>query len=381
MIAYQEELDWHVYYTYGLIDESLTLPLDQVPPVQLGDRAFEIVMGRAIEAGELEGEWFTRHGSTPRTGIPDHWPAPYRALVQRRLDIIASNRDIALIEQPEYKRRWNLPPWEKLEQEALRNWLLDRLEDPRYWPTNPPALTSVGRLADAVRADADFLEVAELYYGRPDFDVIGLVQGLVLGEAVPFLPLFRYKESGLRKRADWERTFELQRREDADEKVEIPVPPKYERADFIGDCWRLRGKLDVPKERWISYPYLERDADKSPVIAWAGYDYGQQALALAGYANEMRTNEGWTADRLIPVLAGLKQLQPWLDQWHNEIDPDKQQRLNESIRTFVESEMTQLGITSERIREWRPPVRVSSTKSRKARPRTTAASEPPATTE
>ena len=36
-----------------------------------------------------------------------------------------------------------------------------------------------------------------------------------LGESVPFLPVLRYNESGLRKRADWERTWELQRGEDA----------------------------------------------------------------------------------------------------------------------------------------------------------------------
>jgi len=381
MIALQEELDWHVYHLYGLIDESLTLPIDQVPPVQLGERAFEILIARAAEGGDTQTEWFKRHRSTPCSEIPDHWPEPYRVLILRRLGVIAADRDIALLEKPEYKRRWSLPPWEELEHDALRTWLLDRLEDPRYWPTNPPALSSVARLADAARTDREFLQVAEVYRGRPDFEVTDLVQELVAGESVPFLAFLRYKESGLRKRADWERTWELQRREDAGEQVEIPVPPKYERTDFFADYWRLRGKLDVPKERWISYPSLERDADKSPVIAWAGYDHGQQALALAGYVNEMRINEGWTAERLIPVLAGLKQLQSRLDQWHNEIDPDRQQRLNESIRTFVESEMTQLGITSERIREWRPSARVRATKSRKAPPRTTAASKFPVPTE
>ena len=133
-----------------------------------------------------------------------------------------------------------------------------------------------------MRANQDFLQVAELYRGRPDFDLTDLVQELVGSESVPFLPVLRYKESGLRKRTDWEGTWELQRREDAGERIEIPVPPKYERADFLSaDYWRVRGRLDVPKERWISYPYLERDADKSPVIGWAGYDHGQQALALA----------------------------------------------------------------------------------------------------
>lgn len=358
MVALQEELDWHVYHLYGLLGESLTLPIDQVPPVRLGERAFEIVMARATEAGELKTEWFARHGSTPRTTIPEHWPEQYRALVQRRLDTIERDHDIALIEQAEYKRRWNLPAWNELEKESLRNWLLDRLEDSRFWPTEPPVLTSVARLADAVRPDLDFLQVAGLYRGRPDFDLPDLVQELIAKASVPFLPVLRYKESGLRKRQDWERTWDLQRREDRGETVEIPVPPKYEKDDFLSaDFWRLRGKLDVPKERFISYPYLERDADKSSVIAWAGYDYGQQALALASYCNEMRGMEAWMAERLLPILAGLQELKPWLDQWHAELDPHRQQRLNESIRTFLESELTHLGITAEQVRNWRPPIR------------------------
>ena len=70
-----------------------------------------------------------------------------------------------------------------------------------------------------------------------------LVAELVEAEAVPFLPVLRYKATGLRKREVWERTWELQRREDAGEAVgPIPVPPKYTAADFKStDIWRLRG--------------------------------------------------------------------------------------------------------------------------------------------
>jgi hypothetical protein len=368
MIALQEELDWQVYHLYGVLDESFTLPIDQVPPVRLGERAFEILMARSVEAGELETEWFVRHRSTPRTAIPEHWQDPYRALVQRRLDTIARDRDIALIEQPEYKRRWNLPSWEELEEEALRNWLLDRLEDPRYWPTNPPVLTSIARLADALRRDADFLQVAELYRARADFDLTELVEELVTKESVPFLPILRYKESGLRKRADWENTWQLQRREDAGEKLEIPVPPKYEKDDFLStDYWRLHGKLDVPKERFTSYSPLARDTDKSLVIAWAGYDHGQQALALAGYCYDMRSVEGWNGERLIPILAGLQELQPRLDQWHNELDPERQQHLNEFIRSFLEGELAQFSLTAEQVRAWRPSAQAARANRRKKR--------------
>ena len=53
-----------------------------------------------------ETAWFERHGSTPITEIPDHLPADYRDLLQRRLDAIESNPHIRLLEKPEYKRRW-----------------------------------------------------------------------------------------------------------------------------------------------------------------------------------------------------------------------------------------------------------------------------------
>src|SRR5207237_7323689 len=63
--------------------------------------------------------------------------------------------------------------------------------------------------------DPAFQTVAELYRGRPDFDVVKLVTELVETESVPLLPVLRYKPSGLDKRRAWERTWELQRQEDA----------------------------------------------------------------------------------------------------------------------------------------------------------------------
>jgi hypothetical protein len=34
----------------------------------------------------------------------------------------------------------------------------------------------------------------------------------------------------------------------------------------------LRGGLDVPKERFVSFPHCSRDADGSLVVAWAGWN-------------------------------------------------------------------------------------------------------------
>jgi hypothetical protein len=139
MIALQEELDWRCYTLYGVTDQNLCYrdasgnQLDP-PSIALGQRAFEVVMARKMAAGELETAWFDRHRSTPSTELPGHWPDDYRCLVERRMALIESDQYINLIERPEYKRRWNTEPWEEQEKRALRNWLLDRLEDERYWP-------------------------------------------------------------------------------------------------------------------------------------------------------------------------------------------------------------------------------------------------------
>jgi len=129
MIALQEELDWEVYRLYRLRDDDLTCA--EPPRLAFGERAFEIVLARRMVAGEVETQWFARHGSTPITELPAHWPDDYRALVQRRIEAIESDRNIALIERPECKRRWATEGWDTMQAKALRDWLLDRLEAPR----------------------------------------------------------------------------------------------------------------------------------------------------------------------------------------------------------------------------------------------------------
>lgn len=204
-----------------------------------------------------------------------------------------------------------------------------------------------------------FMEVAEVYRDDPAFDVTKLVAELVNEEHVPLLPVLRYKPSGLRKRAAWGKTWHLQRKEDAGEDVgNIPVPPKYSSSDFISTggvkYWKLRGKLDVPKERWISFPHCETEADPSLVIGWAGWDHVQQATAIVAYY-DVRKREGWTVERLTPLLACIDQLLPWIHQWHPEVDPEYNETAGTSFQTFLESEAQELGLTLEDIRNWTPP--------------------------
>ncbi|WP_405884340.1 BREX-2 system adenine-specific DNA-methyltransferase PglX [Streptomyces sp. NBC_01384] len=358
MIALQEELDWQVYSLYNLHSEDLRLPgLEAVPELALGERAFEIVLARRVAAGEASDEWFKRHGSTPLTEIPTHWPADYRALVQKRIDVIESNRAIGMVERPEYKRRWATEGWDSMRQQALKSWLLDRIEDRTHWfdVNDNPTVTTLARLAESLSADEDFTSVAELY--APRQDLVKTVRELLAEEHVPFIPALRYKPAGLKKRADWEHVWGLQREEDAapDEPAKrkirerIPVPPKYTSADFLKPSyWRARGKLDVPKERFVSYGTV--NAQSPELYGWAGWDHLEQALALASYIQQA----GLSEDELVPYLAGLLELQPWLEQWYGEYDPDFGASPAAEILAFRQSKQGETGLTDDALRAWRP---------------------------
>ncbi|GAB3736262.1 hypothetical protein GCM10027590_48280 [Nocardiopsis nanhaiensis] len=376
MIALQEELDWDVYHRYGLITDAqlaeLTLPnTTDVPAINLGERAFEIVLARKVETGAASTEWFNRHGSTPITDIPSHWPEAYRTIVAKRIELIESDKNIGLIERPDHKRRWQSEPWEKKQKAALKSWLLDKCEDRRLWFTTDDygderaRPLSVRALANRVR---DLLpeaaEVAALYDSAQDFSRV--IAEITSTEHVPYLAALRYKDSGLRKRADWEHVWAEQRKEDAhnadlkegekEERRNIPVPPKYKSADFLKTTyWANRGKLDVPKERFVSYLGAEGEADPTLLLGWAGWDHAQQADALATLAHERLEQDGWGGqpERMTPLLAGIVELLPWVKQWHTEAD-----EYGDTPADHVEEDLTALrnstGVTDSQMRDWRP---------------------------
>jgi len=56
---------------------------------------------------------------------------------------------------------------------------------------------------------------------------------------------------------------------------------------------------------------------------WAGYDHLPLAKAITAPYVRAREQEGGRGDpRLLPLLACLAELLPWLKQWHNEYDAD-----------------------------------------------------------
>ena len=224
---------------------------------------------------------------------------------------------------------------------------------------------SVAQLADDVARDADIVSVLGLWEGRPDVPVTQSLVRLLADEAVPFLAAYRYKDSGLRKREAWEETWRLQRLEDAGQKVgPIAVPPKYTSADFRKNSyWQARGKLDVPKERFILYPEAGRETDPTPLLGWAGWDHAQQSLALSLIIGD-REKDGWADDRLVPLVAGLAELQPWVEQWHGEVDPSYGVSLAAFCREQLTARAAQVGKTLDELAAWRP---APATRGRRAR--------------
>lgn len=383
MIATQEELDWWCYRAYGLLDEDLGYS-GTPPELVLGERAFEIVMARRIAADELETSWFTRHGSTPITTLPAHWPADYAALINRRIACIESHPWISLLEKPEYKRRWNQPSWSELEQAALQGWLLDRLEAPLYWQDT--ALRSLADLAAAAERDAAFMAVAALYTAEPGFNVGALIRKLVADESVPALKVLRYKDSGLRNRMDWEHCWAQQRREDAieanvaqeykrhdnetdsawlarikplqearkrEEVGELLAPPKYKSADFVNaTLWRLRGGLDVPKERFFTVP--NPTAPGEWLYGWAGWTPVQRVQALAAAVTDAEQRAGVEPEILVPLLVAMHEELPWVIQWHNDIDPELDVRLGNFFQEWLDGQMNEKNLTPEQLEAWKP---------------------------
>ena len=505
MVKIQEEIDYTLYVMWGLAaGDLLSDQLWDDVVIDIGDRPFDILRGKNEDDYPVPNE------------VPSTWPLSMREIWKKRIDTIKATPELRLIEEPHYKRRWigrqglfnHTRNKSELDREC-ENWLLRRLEtyfdfDGRLTaqssesieqvgslvPFSGIAIYSIALLADAARRDPQFMEVGELYRDDPAFDVQALIEELVLAESVPHLPILRYKDSGLRKRAEWEKTWDLQRREDdidaelksaqeslklaeqcvrekfnseleelgkmrarlleattqayidlgqevpsyepkyeaeihasvllnhigvktmatamtlnsakdeafkfqgdLDHKIrvacneditvlkchnrlraipdrpEILVPPKYTSADFISTggarYWSLRGKLDVPKERWISFPHCE-GPDGTLVICWAGYDHLQQAQAISAYYIRVQTEFGGSDDpRLIPLLASLIELLPWLKQWHNEPNANFDGlRMGDYFESFVNEEARNLGKTLAEIKAWVPPVR-TATRSRK----------------
>ena len=381
MVALQEELDWTIYRAYGLDDgpelRSASTDLAELEP---GERPFELALARedaerraALAQGEEPEEqptmWFERHGWTPRTELSEVNDA-WRDIVAVRLERTAASRELSLLEQPTHKRRWYRPDYDKEENAALALWLADRVE--REAEKRTEAFT-VRQLAAALQNDPAVEAVATLLAGKA-FDLDRLVTKVLETESVPNFKHHVYKEKGLVKRAAWERTWDLQHAEDAwDQKKKaheeaiasgtppesappLPegkrptpeVPPKYASGDFLKPTyWKHRGKLDVPKERFIALTELPKsltESGRTPRYAWAGLTPLQRAKLLLALDEEAEEAAVPLQERFA-LLYGVQSLLPYV-RWGDAAAQSAAKEFQTVIRHLVGEDGVSEGMLS-----------------------------------
>lgn len=349
MVAVQEDIDWAVYEQAGLIQGGSVPASHRMPP---GLRAFE----HRLLHETPQTQWFSRnHYADPRTmsEVPQD--------IVERLRWMREVPEISLIEQPEYKRRWTTRDHDAEARQAAHHTLASSLE------RSLAGLEVVSRhfLVQQVLSPTRARAVASLLGS----DAEKAVAGVLADESVGFVAATRFTEAGLAKHAEWNHVWEAQRVEDRGGAEVTTVPPRYDKTDFLDNTtWTLRGKLDVPKERFISYAGCESDQDGEPVYGWAGWDHLQRAQALGAMYLKRKDGEGWTKDRLAPMLAGLLELIPWVKQWHNEPSAEYSgQRMGDYFEQFLDGECRQHGLTHDDLRAWRPPKKTRAA-SKKTRP-------------
>ncbi|MEZ4299364.1 MAG: NERD domain-containing protein [Polyangiaceae bacterium] len=292
MVFDQEALDWLIYEALGLVDGAPS---------------------KAAGSALPEHRPFAWLSDEPPAGLDRRLIEPWK----RRRALTRAHPLIEVLEHRRYKRPFQvagaLRPMrvEDLEQRlaaSCEEWLLDRIEDVFRGLDDACAL-DVSGIAARLETAAGTREVIWLLRGPAnDAPLEPTILDLLESNAVSFHASFRHTAVGQAKRAEWEHTWELQRREDAGEPVCPEVAPSYDRIDYRDAVtWRHRGRLDVPTERFIRYPGAAPDG-LTALYGWAGWEVEQRFSVLAALYEERQNRDEWEEERLAPFLAGIREL-------------------------------------------------------------------------
>ena len=130
MIALQEEMDWLIYETYGLVEPGTFSQHVPDGGVGLSLRPSRVALSDTLRKTELGGDGDLALPHTPMSMareqrpfclyaqaegnfdnaaslIPTDWPEERRTMWRDRLTLIRDNEHVRRIEQPVYKRRWD----------------------------------------------------------------------------------------------------------------------------------------------------------------------------------------------------------------------------------------------------------------------------------
>lgn len=277
LVFWQEELDWECYALFGLPREARS-----------GNNE------AALAAIPVRPEWrpFAWDGDLPPSAAI--LPKDVLARYTDRRRLATGNPALSLLEAPVHKRLWRGAQgvfgrydrtFAEKTRTALQKWLLDRVETAARDRGRP-----FGReqMVAALQDDPTVLAVCEVLAGRRDFNLSQAIAEALAGSSVPNSRFHLYSESGLVKREAWERTWEQERKRLVGEKSPIDVPPTYGDDDFLQpEHWQLRGKLDVPSERFIAFTEVPGRAGIETLYGWSGWTPLQRLKAILAMDEEL----------------------------------------------------------------------------------------------
>jgi hypothetical protein len=405
LVAVQEEIDWTVYELFGFINPTQWTSLEKAVldggRCRRGERPFEVCSGHISFVRE-SGVLLTpdqAEADEAGGGISDALVSEYRV----RAGLIQSNPLICLFECYLHKRLF------RDTEENIREAAFRQNDDLRIAESR--VLQEIEGIFAANRGQPAVLSVATLLQHLERLGMVGVlewlqrqmrvateievVSTLCAEQSVPGASSQIYSADGIEKRRLWENTWNLQRREDAGEKLSVPVPPKFDKDDFENSAivWRHRGKLDVPKERFIAYPTATPPPGASGsaglVFGWAGWTHLKQLQAAIALWQDEWAEHGSkvlprttrdardaadptvladlaTREKLLPILQTMVDLLPWVRQWHNEDGETAEQ-----FENYVKEECRKVEMSLDEVHLFRLAKKVKATKAPKA-PKTAA---------
>ena len=181
---------------------------------------------------------------------------------------------------------------------------------------------TVNRLADRLRADADVVSVARLLRGRRTPTWPRCSTEIIADEHVPFLAASATRPPGCASARQWERTWDLQREEDATGKR---LGHRRCRRSTAGADFRearrtggTAASSTCRRSASSPTPAPARTATTRCCSAGPAGTTASRPRALIDADRGALDQDGWDADRLMPLLAGLAEVMPWVRQWHGE---------------------------------------------------------------
>ncbi|MEO7889576.1 MAG: BREX-2 system adenine-specific DNA-methyltransferase PglX [Vicinamibacterales bacterium] len=335
MVYWQEELDWLCYRLFGLI------------PQPDGDDEIPRAVSVPEDARPFRGA---------SVAVEARLPENIRTRYDRRRRLIDASHNLQLIETPVYKRLWRgrqgiFGRYDRTYREktetSIREWLLERIEAAVFDRSRP--FTSDQIVAE-LQSSSEVQAVCEVLFDRQDYSLVAAVRDLLSGNVVPSHAAHVYKPSGLIKRAAWERHWR---------KPDGVVPSAFAGGDFLKpQYWKWRGKLDVPKERFVAFTEVPGRSGTASLYGWAGWSSVQRLKAILATDEELEDAAVPLADR-IGLLDSAWRLLPGVARE----DASAAARLKAELQSIVGPE----GPSPELVEDWQkrfpaPTARASGAK-------------------